>query len=125
MDEEQSGVVSPRIVLQILTLESRRRVWLARALSQGNHYRTVEAPTNGLVQFHGTRVEGLLCAETPAGRARILDRLGHHEPLDWREVSILEARRLARKLAARRGGVVHLALFDEPTQVVWEPVAIK
>ena len=116
--------VSPRIVLQIEALEGCRRVWVASVASKGNRYQIVEAPTQGLPQFRGLRVSGLTCAETPAGRDRILVALGPDEPVCWRDVSIDGARTIARQLAARTGGVVHLALFDEPNRIVWEPVAV-
>ena len=75
-------------------------------------------------EFGEALVEGLLCAETPAGRDRILANIEACAPVFWREVSICDARSLARQIARRNGGVVHLALFDEPDRVVWEPVHV-
>lgn len=122
MDEVGRGIVSPQIVLQIVSLEARRRVWVARARKNGG-YQAMKAPTEGLAHFHGLRVHGLLCAETLDGRERIRKFHCSAQEVDWREVSIGRARQLARLIAAKTGGVVHLALFDEPDRVVWEPVA--
>lgn len=122
MGGEHWPSVCPRIVLQIMSLEASRRLWIAILPSRCDRYGTVASPTEGLRQFRGLRVAGLTCAETLDGRERILANLADREGVSWREVSAARAHTIARQLAIRTGGVVHLALFDEPNRVVWEPV---
>lgn len=115
--------IAPRIVRQIVARESIRRVWVARLPGRSMRYRLIGSPTRHLRAFRSFRVAGLACAETPAGRDRIAQGLPAYEPVLWTEVSIAKARTIARRLADERGAVVHLALFDEPDRIAWEPTA--
>ena len=114
--------VCRHIVCQIVALEACRRVWVAQC-DATSRYRTMDAPTQCLPEFRELPVAGLVCAETVAGKDRVHAHLGPLEPVAWREVSIRRARTIARQMAVRKGLVVHLALFDDPHRVVWEPVA--
>lgn len=122
MSREFRQGVSARLVNQIQARDSVRRVWVARLPLRHNRYRVVMAPTHALPQFRGVGVLGLACAETPAGRDRISAKLPECEPMRWREVSIYRARRIALEIAGETGGVVHLALHDDPHRLVWEPL---
>lgn len=117
--------VCPRLVLQILASEHSRRVWLARMPAKARGYRLVSSPTRDLAHFEALPVWGLACAETPAGRDRVASILDPEEVVQWREVSIGMARRVARRMAQTSSAVVHLALFDEPGRIVWEPVSVS